>query len=148
MAELQIMRQPQTEPKYICSLLVPLTTDITSQYYKYYDTVSKTWKIPVSLLPNKYRFRLIRTDYSILAARPDTDFTLVCDQLKMLFSPVQDFIMNINSGTNPYYDPLVSPLDFVGSVNGVLNYAVWGNVIGIQPLSFSAVYLTYEVYLE
>ena len=96
----------------------------------------------------KYRFLLTRTDYSILTARPDTDFTLICDQLKMLYSPVQDYIMNINSGTNPYYDPLVNGVSFVGSVNGVLNYGVWGNIIGTQPLSFSSVYLTYDVFSE
>lgn len=146
MTDLKIMHQPQTDGKYVCSIIVPLTTDTTSQYYKYYNVASKTWQIPVPLLSNKYIFRLTRTDYSVLASHPDTDFTLVCDQLKMTYSPVQDYIMNINTG-QAYYDPLINPVTFEGYVSGTLNYGVWGNVYGVQPLNYQAVYLTYEVYL-
>lgn len=147
MENLKIMRQPQTEPKYICSIMIPLTIEESSPFFKYYNVSSKTWSIPVGLLPNKYRFRLTRVDYSEGNPTPDTDFTLVCDQLKMLYSPVQDFIMNINT-KNPFFSHIVHPIDFVGSVSGVLNFAVWGSTYGVQPLSFLNVYLTYNVYLQ
>lgn len=146
MTELQIIRQPQTEPKYICSIMIPLTIEESSPFFKYYNVLSKTWSIPVGLLPNRYRFRLTRVDYSEVNPTPDTDFTLVCDQLKMLYSPVQDFIMNINT-TSPFFSPIVRPIDFVGSVGGVLTFAVWGSTYGVQPLSFLNAYLAYEVYL-
>jgi hypothetical protein len=146
MENLNIMKQPQTEPKYLCSIMIPLTVDNTSPFYKYYDAGSKTWSIPVGLLPNRYRFRLTRVDPDGNFT-PNTDFTLVCDQLKMLYSPAPDFIMNINA-LAPYFTPIVHPIDFVGSVSGVLTFGVWTQVYGIQPTNFLNVNLFYNVYLE
>lgn len=143
MNDLQVMNQHHK----LGTIQIPLTVEPTSPYYKYYDINTFSWTFPVARLTGKYRFKLSKMDLSTRANNPTDMLYIISPQLKMLFSPVADMTMVLNT-QRPYFDPIIRPIEFVSNCDGVLNFNVRGaGGVGVFPQFFTNVILTYDVYL-
>lgn len=133
---LTITGQTAADDRFVGSVLIELSTTAEG-----YDGLG-SWSIPLPFCTNKYSFKLHRVDYFQTLASVQ-DFTVVCNELKMQFSNKQDFFFHVNA--NRLFTPITTPIEFVGSVNGRLNYRVNTSTL---PSNFGSMFLYYNVFLN